>query len=166
MAWPPPVLPINRTNAVPQQDTHPADHNAVNLAVNDLVTRVQGNEIDAGKSRGFNISTQAELNISQYPSATTVLSFGFSTTYRRGIYNLWFTGQTWTNQDYEVRIVVNSALISSTRITSVANYSPLVAMTAAGLETNAVVVVQMWALSGGGGLRVGANLSGQLSAPY
>lgn len=42
MAWPPPVLPTNRTNATPQQDTHPADHNAVNLAVNDTVAQVQG----------------------------------------------------------------------------------------------------------------------------
>jgi hypothetical protein len=40
MAWPPPVLPINRTNATPSQDTHPQDHNAVNLAVNDLVVKV------------------------------------------------------------------------------------------------------------------------------
>jgi hypothetical protein len=38
MAYPPPVLPINRDNATPQQDTHPADHNAVNLAVNDITT--------------------------------------------------------------------------------------------------------------------------------
>jgi len=42
MAWPPGVLPINRTNAVPQNNTHPADHNAVNLAVNDIVTKITG----------------------------------------------------------------------------------------------------------------------------
>lgn len=42
MAWPPPVLPINRTDATVQQATHPADHNAVNLAVNDTVARVAG----------------------------------------------------------------------------------------------------------------------------
>lgn len=41
MAWPPPVLAINRTNATPQTNTHPADHNAVNQAVNDIVTHVQ-----------------------------------------------------------------------------------------------------------------------------
>lgn len=40
MAWPPPVLPVNRTDATPQQGTHPADHNAANLAINDLVTKV------------------------------------------------------------------------------------------------------------------------------
>lgn len=40
MAWPPPVLPINRTNADAQQDTHPADHNAANLAINDLTAKV------------------------------------------------------------------------------------------------------------------------------
>lgn len=40
MAWPPAILPTNRTNATPQQDTHPQDHNAVNLAVNDTVVQV------------------------------------------------------------------------------------------------------------------------------
>jgi hypothetical protein len=40
MAWPPPVLPINRTNAVPQLDTHPADHNNANAAVNTIVTEL------------------------------------------------------------------------------------------------------------------------------
>jgi hypothetical protein len=36
MAWPPPTLPINRTNATPQLDTHAADHNALALAINDV----------------------------------------------------------------------------------------------------------------------------------
>lgn len=36
MAYPPPTLPIDRTNALPMQDTHPQDHNAVNQAVNDI----------------------------------------------------------------------------------------------------------------------------------
>ena len=45
MAWPPPVQPTNRTNATPQLDTHAADHNALALAVNDLVTEV-------GRGRG------------------------------------------------------------------------------------------------------------------
>jgi hypothetical protein len=42
MAWPPPALPTTRTNTTVQFDTHPADHNAVNLAVNDIVAHVQG----------------------------------------------------------------------------------------------------------------------------
>ena len=42
MAWPPPVLPVNRTDATPQQATHPADHNAANLAINDIVTKLSG----------------------------------------------------------------------------------------------------------------------------
>ena len=42
MAWPPPVLPTTRTNAMPQQDDHPALHNAANLAINDLVGYVNG----------------------------------------------------------------------------------------------------------------------------
>lgn len=40
MAWPPPVLPINRTNADPQQDTHPNDHNALALGLNDTVAKL------------------------------------------------------------------------------------------------------------------------------
>jgi len=49
MAWPPASLPTNRTNATPQTNTHPADHNAVNAAVNDTVAHVQA--IDNGTSR-------------------------------------------------------------------------------------------------------------------
>jgi hypothetical protein len=41
MAWPPAALPTNRTNSTPQQDTHPSDHNAIGLAVNDTVGQVQ-----------------------------------------------------------------------------------------------------------------------------
>lgn len=42
MAWPPPSLPTNRTNATPQQNTHPADHNAQALAINDTVGYLTG----------------------------------------------------------------------------------------------------------------------------
>jgi hypothetical protein len=41
MAWPPPTLPTNRTNADAQQDTHPADHNAANLAINDTAGKLK-----------------------------------------------------------------------------------------------------------------------------
>ena len=41
MAWPPPVLPVNRTNATVQTDNHIYDHNTANQAINDLVTQVQ-----------------------------------------------------------------------------------------------------------------------------
>lgn len=44
MAWPPAALPTNRTNATPQQNTHPADHNALALAINDTVGKVQAND--------------------------------------------------------------------------------------------------------------------------
>jgi hypothetical protein len=37
MAWPPPLMPINRTDATPQQVDHPADHNTIAQAFNDLV---------------------------------------------------------------------------------------------------------------------------------
>lgn len=52
MAWPPPVFPTNRTNATPQQDTHPADHNAIALAINDTVTHFAQHEAD--NANGFN----------------------------------------------------------------------------------------------------------------
>jgi len=51
MAWPPPVLPINRTNATPQLDTHAADHNALAAAVNDITTKVSA--IDAAVAPGY-----------------------------------------------------------------------------------------------------------------
>jgi hypothetical protein len=41
MAWPPPLLPTNLSNATAQQDTHPAVHNAANLAINDLVAEAR-----------------------------------------------------------------------------------------------------------------------------
>jgi len=41
MAWPPGILPVNRTDSTPQQTTHAADHNAVNGAVNDTVTQLK-----------------------------------------------------------------------------------------------------------------------------
>jgi hypothetical protein len=40
MAFPPPVLPINRTDATAQQTTHANDHNAISQAVNDTVADV------------------------------------------------------------------------------------------------------------------------------
>lgn len=43
MAWPPPTLPINRTNATPQIDTHAADHNALAQAINDTVAELGAN---------------------------------------------------------------------------------------------------------------------------
>ena len=42
-AWPPPVLPTNKTNQTAQLDDHPAAHNAANAAINDLVTRASAN---------------------------------------------------------------------------------------------------------------------------
>ena len=41
MAWPPPVLPVNRTDATPQTANHIADHNQANQAINDIVPQVQ-----------------------------------------------------------------------------------------------------------------------------
>lgn len=40
MAWPPPALPINITDATPQQTTHPDLHNKTGQAVNDTVAKV------------------------------------------------------------------------------------------------------------------------------
>jgi len=54
MAWPPAALPINRTNATPQLDTHAADHNAVNQAVNDTVAYSQALNNYANQMAGYN----------------------------------------------------------------------------------------------------------------
>lgn len=40
MPFPPPVLPINRTDSLDQNANHPADHNSVNQAVNDTVAKL------------------------------------------------------------------------------------------------------------------------------
>jgi len=40
MAWPPPTLPINFTDATPQQTAHPDAHNKTNQAINDIVAHV------------------------------------------------------------------------------------------------------------------------------
>lgn len=46
MAFPPAPLPTNRTNATPQNNTHPADHNAISAAINDTVFAVQTLQIN------------------------------------------------------------------------------------------------------------------------
>lgn len=60
MAWPPPTLPINQTNATPQQNTHPQDHAAANQAINDTVAYAKqlprgviGQKVKATTSGGF-----------------------------------------------------------------------------------------------------------------
>lgn len=40
MVWPIPTLPTNRTNDTPSLDTHAADHNDANAAINELAPRV------------------------------------------------------------------------------------------------------------------------------
>lgn len=61
MAWPPAGLPTNRTNATPQTNTHPADHNAVNAAMNDTVARVQAIETGAVEVTSSRFAEQATL---------------------------------------------------------------------------------------------------------
>jgi hypothetical protein len=68
MAWPPPVLPTNRTNATPQQDTHPADHNAIAQAINDTVATVQALQGLGYKGHAYTAVThpgiaQAQVNL-------------------------------------------------------------------------------------------------------
>ena len=40
MAWPPPLLPVNRTESTPQTANHIADHNGANQAINDIVAHI------------------------------------------------------------------------------------------------------------------------------
>jgi hypothetical protein len=40
MPWPPVIPPATRANATPQLDAHPSDHNAISLALTDIVARV------------------------------------------------------------------------------------------------------------------------------
>ena len=48
MAYPPPTLATNRTNATPQMDTHAADHNALALAVNDITKQLTQYRVHVG----------------------------------------------------------------------------------------------------------------------
>ncbi|HKV67679.1 MAG TPA: hypothetical protein VJN72_06285 [Gaiellales bacterium] len=43
MAYPPAALPVNRTNATPQTNTHPNDHNLIGQAINDVVGKLGTN---------------------------------------------------------------------------------------------------------------------------
>lgn len=43
MPYPPAPLPLNRTNATPQQDNHPQDHNTISLGINDIVAELGPN---------------------------------------------------------------------------------------------------------------------------
>ncbi len=49
MAYPPALLPTNRTDATPQQGNHIADHNGSAAAINDISAHVQG--IDSGANK-------------------------------------------------------------------------------------------------------------------
>ena len=82
MAWPPGVLPVNRTDSLTQQTNHPADHNAANLAINDTVAHVQfleGNMQRYGticRPGGQAIASGQVVNIAGVRSLTRV-RFGF-----------------------------------------------------------------------------------------
>jgi len=64
MAWPTAVLPTNRTNATPQTTTHPNDHNAISLAINDTVAHVQ-----AADSGNVNALTAMIAGLQASPTA-------------------------------------------------------------------------------------------------
>lgn len=66
MPYPPPVLPITRTNADPQQDTHPNDHNAIGQAVNDITGHLTGT---------VDVVTGA-LNYLRYNPQRKILTYG------------------------------------------------------------------------------------------
>lgn len=74
MAWPPPTLPTSRTNTTVMADTHPADHNAVNLAVNDLVVRMttRENKITAN-SAAVVVSSASPTSLATIVSVTVAV---------------------------------------------------------------------------------------------
>lgn len=85
MAWPPAALPTNRTNATPQQNTHPADHNAISLAINDTVTQLQTvttNQLRAGsiaQQTGQSVAGGATVSLSW--TSVTDSSYGSGPTF-------------------------------------------------------------------------------------
>lgn len=74
MAWPPAALPTNRTNATPQNTTHPADHNAIAAAINDAVGHVQ--DIDDALAA---VTALAVIVGGQVVSAGSTGTFSFTT---------------------------------------------------------------------------------------
>jgi hypothetical protein len=90
MAWPPPAQPINRTNATPQLNTHAADHNALGLAVNDIVAHIQAN--DASITSAF---TQLRTQ-----------SFDFKSTAGPGSATYFAGGATWTSSGMNVQFTM------------------------------------------------------------
>src|SRR5881628_3132263 len=101
MPWPPPVLPINRTNAEPQQDTHPNDHNALAVAMNDTTDMLRLNP-------GFFAFSPTEGAIAVAPAETQVVAYTMAATDRPGSYMITWMGQTWTDQTFYIDIWVNS----------------------------------------------------------
>lgn len=61
MAWPPAVLPINRSNATPQLDTHAADHNALAQAMNDTTTKITTVATDVANLKNADVAAPAGL---------------------------------------------------------------------------------------------------------
>jgi len=65
MPFPPAPLPINMTDATPQQGTHPNLHNQVSQAINDTVAVVQGLQGLGFKANAY--SAAAHPGIAQTP---------------------------------------------------------------------------------------------------
>lgn len=65
MSYPPSVLAVNRTDSTSQQTTHPADHNTVNQAVNDIVAEL------GPAPHGGSATVQARIAAIETATATT-----------------------------------------------------------------------------------------------
>jgi hypothetical protein len=76
MAWPPGVLPVNRTDSLSQQTNHPADHNAVNQAVNDTVAYVK---LLGGANRADRRSFTTDANAEAFIAWTNPTPAAFPT---------------------------------------------------------------------------------------
>lgn len=77
MPWPPGALPVNRTDALFQESNHPADHNAVNAAVNDTVAHVQSIDAELAEATEWRVVTlnmPANTNL-----GSTAAKFGLGT---------------------------------------------------------------------------------------
>lgn len=75
MAWPPPALSTTRTDTTVMASTHPADHNAANLAINDLVTKVQNTMYQ----RIIKSTTEAGYSTTEFLITGMILDKGFIT---------------------------------------------------------------------------------------
>lgn len=151
MAWPPPVLPINRSNATAQQDTHPQDHNAANQAVNDTVTKVQGmDNLLTGTGTG-GMGQLGRVVYGSYPGGTIAPGTEAEVAYMTLPAGLWLVC-------YTVMLTSAAPLVAGVKMFNVRQANPFSAVYSAPLIGPTAAITPTLALLSSGAGRVSVNV--------